>query len=241
MKAMIFAAGLGTRLKPITDKIPKALVSIGGKPLIQHTIENLKHFGFNEIIINVHHFADQIIEFVLSNNSFNIHIEFSEEKELLDTGGGIKKASNFFNDNKPFLVHNVDVLSNLDLRELYLYHIKSNNAATLACSVRQTSRYLLFNEDNMLRGWINKSNGQTKSAIPNFNPAKHIELAFSGIHILNSSILKDMKDFPDKFSIIDFYLSLCIKKPINAFYNTESRMIDVGKPDSLKEANNFLL
>ena len=124
MKAMIFAAGRGTRLKPITDKIPKALVSVGGKPLLQHTIEKLKHSGFNEIIINVHHFADQIIEFVLSNNSFDINIEFSEESELLDTGGGIKKASYFFNDSKPFLVHNVDVLSNINLNELYLFHKK---------------------------------------------------------------------------------------------------------------------
>jgi NDP-sugar pyrophosphorylase family protein len=240
MKAMIFAAGRGTRLKPITDKTPKALVSVGGKPLLQHTIEKLKHSGFNEIIINVHHFADQIIEFVLSNNSFNINIEFSEESELLDTGGGIKKASYFFNDSKPFLVHNVDVLSNINLNELYLFHKKSNSVATLACSPRQTSRYLLFNENNILKGWINKSNGQTKSAVPNFNPVNYKELAFSGIHVLNPSILKEMDKFPDKFSIIDFYLSLCNHKPINAFIPSESRMIDVGKPESLKEANNFL-
>ena len=240
MKAMIFAAGRGTRLRPITDKIPKALVSVGGKPLLQHTIEKLKHSGFNEIIINVHHFADQIIEFVLSNNSFDINIEFSEESELLDTGGGIKKASYFFNDSKPFLVHNVDVLSNINLNELYLFHNKSNSFATLACSPRQTSRYLLFNENNILKGWINKSNGQTKSAVPNFNPANYEELAFSGIHVLNPSILKEMDKFPDKFSVIDFYLSLCNHKPINAFIPSESRMIDVGKPESLKEANNFL-
>ena len=240
MKAMIFAAGRGTRLKPLTYKLQKALVSVGGKPLLQHTIEKLKQSGFDEIIINVHHFADQIIEFVLSNNSFDINIEFSEESELLDTGGGIKKASYFFNDSKPFLVHNVDVLSNINLNELYLFHKKSKSVATLACSPRQTSRYLLFNENNMLRGWINKSNGQTKSAVPNFNPANYKELAFSGIHVLNPSILKAINEFPDKFSVIDFYLSLCNHKPINAFIPSESRMIDVGKPESLKEANNFL-
>ena len=240
MKAMIFAAGRGTRLKPLTDKLPKALVSVGGKPLLQHTIEKLKQSGFNEIIINVHHFADQIIEFVLSNNSFNINIEFSEEKDLLDTGGGIKKASYFFSDNKPFLVHNVDILSNINLNELYLFHEKSNSVATLACSTRQTSRYLLFDENKILKGWINKSNGQTKSAVPNFNPANYKELAFSGIHVLNPSILKAMNEFPDKFSVIDFYLSLCNHKPINAFIPFETRMIDVGKPESLKEANNFL-
>ena len=238
---MIFAAGRGTRLKPITDKIPKALVSVVGKPLLQHTIEKLKQYGFNEIIINVHHFADQIIEFVLSNNSFNIKIEFSEESELLDTGGGIKKASYFFNDNKPFLVHNVDILSNINLNELYLFHKNSNSAATLACSVRQTSRYLLFNENNMLKGWINKSNGQTKSAVPNFNPVNYKELAFSGIHVLNPSLINEMNEFPDKFSIIDFYLSICYHKPIIAYNPLKTRMIDVGKPESLKEANKFLL
>lgn len=241
MKAMIFAAGRGTRLKPLTDKTPKALVTVGGKPLLQHTIEKLKQYGFNEIIINVHHFADQIIEFVLSNNSFNINIEFSEEKELLDTGGGIKKASYFFNDNKPFLVHNVDILSNINLNELYLFHKKSNSAATLTCSVRHTSRYLLFNENNLLQGWINKSNGLTKSPISNFNPADFKELAFSGIHVLNPSLINDMNEFPDKFSIIDFYLSICNHKPINSFNPLKTCMIDVGKPESLKKANNFLL
>src|SRR5690606_32019928 len=155
MKAMIFAAGMGTRLKPLTDTIPKALVPVGGKPLLQHIIEKLKRFGFNEIIINIHHFGQQIIDFVQENNSFDIRIEFSDEREqLLDTGGGIKKAAWFFDDNKPFLVHNVDILSNIDLQELYHFHLKNNTIATLLCSIRQTSRYLLFDTDNHLRGWI---------------------------------------------------------------------------------------
>src|SRR5690554_3270608 len=241
MKAMIFAAGLGTRLKPLTDNIPKALVTIGGKPLLQHTIEKLKQSGFDEIIINIHHFADQIIEFVLSKNSFNIKIEFSDEKnKLLDTGGGIKKASNFFNDNKPFLIHNVDILSNINLNELYHYHEKTNSAATLVCSERETSRYLLFDNNNMLKGWRNKSSGETKSPIPDFNPSQYKELAFSGIHILSASLLKNMIDFPDKFSIIDFYLSLSPHKQIVAYTHSDFHMIDVGKPESLKEAENFL-
>ena len=140
MKAMIFAAGLGTRLKPLTDNIPKALVTIGGKPLLQHTIEKLKSSGFDEIIINIHHFADQIVEFILSKNSFDIKIEFSDESnELLDTGGGIKKASHFFCDGEPFLIHNVDILSNINLNDLYLFHNSSNSIATLVCSKRKTS------------------------------------------------------------------------------------------------------
>lgn len=240
MKAMIFAAGFGTRLKPLTDTMPKALVKVGGKPLLQHTIEKLKHSGFNEIIINIHHYSDQIVEFVLSNNSFNIKIEFSQETELLDTGGGIKKASHFFNDNKPFLVHNVDILSNINLNELYLFHEKSNSAVTLVCSERQSSRYLLFNQNNMLKGWINKSSGLIKSNCSNFNPAIYKELAFSGIHVLNTSILKEINEFPDKFSIIDFYMSICKHIPVIAYNPSGTEMIDVGKPESLKEANNFL-
>lgn len=241
MKAMIFAAGLGTRLKPITDSLPKALVPVGGKPLLQHTIEKLKQSGFDEIIINIHHFADQIIEFVVSNNSFNIKIEFSKENELLDTGGGIKKASHFFNDHKPFLIHNVDILSNINLNEFYNKHESSNSVASLVCSERQTSRYLLFNKNNHLKGWINKTSGEVKSPISQFNPIEYKELAFSGIHIMNTSILKEMIEYPDKFSIIDFYLSICNHKPITAYSPSDSRMIDVGKLDSLELAENFLL
>lgn len=174
---MIFAAGLGTRLKPLTDTMPKALVPVGGKPLLQHTIEKLKAAGFDEIIINVHHFAEQIIEFVEVNHDFGIHIGSSDEREkLLDTGGGIKKTSPFFNDNKPFLVHNVDILSNIDLQKLYEAHthshfpdpgqqtgqqplhgtelqpIQRNPIATLVCSERKTSCYLLFDNNSHLKG-----------------------------------------------------------------------------------------
>ena len=132
MKAMIFAAGLGTRLKPLTDNIPKALVPVAGKPLLQHTIEKLKQSGFDEIIINIHHFGQQIIDFVQENHLFDIRIEFSDEREqLLDTGGGIKKAAWFFDDNEPFLIHNVDILSNVNLHDLYHFHLKNNTAATL--------------------------------------------------------------------------------------------------------------
>ena len=153
---MIFAAGLGTRLKPLTDDRPKAMVEVNGKPLIQHIIEKLTANGFDEIIVNVHHFAEQIIDFLHENNNFGIRIEISDERGmLLETGGGIKKAAHFFDDGKPFLVHNVDIFSNADLRELYNHHIESSSAATLLVSDRKSSRNLLFNDDMRLCGWQN--------------------------------------------------------------------------------------
>ncbi|MDD3541727.1 MAG: sugar phosphate nucleotidyltransferase, partial [Petrimonas sp.] len=170
MKAMIFAAGLGTRLKPLTDTMPKALVPVAGKPLLWHTIQKLKAAGFDEIIINVHHFAGQIRQYIQDNNRFGIRIEFSDETQaLLDTGGGIKKASWFFDDEKPFLIHNVDILSDIDLQNLYHFHTNSNSVATLVVSERKTSRYLLFDKNNHLAGWINEKSGETKSPFSDFN------------------------------------------------------------------------
>jgi NDP-sugar pyrophosphorylase family protein len=241
MKAMIFAAGLGTRLKPLTGTMPKAMVPIGGKPLIQHIIEKLKEAQFNEIIINVHHFADQIIDFVRVNNNFDVRIEFSDERnQLLDTGGGIKKASWFFDDNQPFLIHNVDILSNVNLVELYASHQKSDAMATLLVSNRKTSRYLLFNDENCFCGWINKQTGETKSPFSSFNPAKYHELAFSGIHVLSPAVFSLMNDFSDRFSIIDFYLSACDKVDIRAYAPDSLLLLDVGKIDSLKEAEEMV-
>lgn len=263
---MIFAAGLGTRLKPLTDTLPKALVPVGGKPLLQHTIEKLKTAGFDEIIINVHHFAEQIIVFVEANHRFDIHIAFSDEREkLLDTGGGIKKAAPFFNDNQPFLVHNVDILSNIDVRKLYntsAQHVQtdssipqsglnrppaaeiapnqSNTIATLVCSERKTSRYLLFDNDNHLKGWINEKTGEMKSPFPDFDPQHYRKLAFAGIQILHPNIFQYMTDFPDRFSIIDYYLSICDKENIACYIPDNLQLIDVGKTDSLHEATQFL-
>lgn len=166
MKAMVFAAGMGTRLRPLTDSMPKALVPVAGKPLLQHTIEKLKASGFNEIIINVHHFADRVIDFVRANDDFGIRIEFSDESEkLLDTGGGIKLASWFFDDGQPFLIHNVDILSNIDLTKLVKHYRDSNSVATLVCSERETSRYLLFDGSNRLQAWVNEKTGEVKSPV----------------------------------------------------------------------------
>ncbi len=238
---MIFAAGLGTRLRPLTDTLPKALVPVAGKPLLQHIIGKLKHAGFNEIIINIHHFGQQIIDFVETNHYFDIRIEFSDERDqLLDTGGAIKKAAWFFDDGKPFLVHNVDILSNIDLAGLYQAHRKNNPLATLVCSERQTTRYLLFDNEDHLQGWINESTGEIKSPLPDLNSQQTRKLAFSGIHVLNPSIFSDMTDLPDRFPVIDFYLSLCHREKIACFIPPGLQLIDVGKMNSLDEAAVFL-
>ncbi len=238
---MIFAAGLGTRLKPLTNTIPKALVEVGGKPLLQHTIEKLTSAGFDEIIINIHHFGQQIINFIEENSRFGIRIEFSDEREqLLDTGGGIRKAAWFFDDNKPFLVHNVDIISSIDLGEVVNHHASNNVMATLVCSRRETNRYLLFDKENHLSGWINKHTGETKSPHAGFHPSNYTHLAFSGIQMLHPDLLREMASFPDKFPIIDFYLSMCATHTITAYQPTTGNILDVGKPDSIQQAAQFL-
>ena len=240
MKAMILAAGLGTRLKPFTNNTPKALVPILGTPVIEHVILKLKSQGFNEIIINIHHFADQIINFIKSKNYFDIRIEFSDEREkLLDTGGAIKKASWFFDTNEPVLIHNADIISNVDLSAVYESHVQSKKIATLVVNERETSRYLFFDQKNNLKGWINEKDGKVVSS-SEFNPLIHKKLAFFGIHVLSKNAVSSMKDFPDKFSIISFYLSLCDSKSIGAYIAKDHYMVDVGKLTSLNKAEEFL-
>ena len=237
---MIFAAGLGTRLKPITDSIPKALVPVNGKPLLQLIIEKLKLAGFTEIIVNVHHFPDQIIEFLKENNNFGIRIEVSDERdELLDTGGGIRKAAWFFDDGKPFLVHNVDILSNIDLNELYKVHLTSNSLATLVVSKRDTFRYLLFNQNLRLCGWINEKTGETKP-VGFYKTNSHLKLAFSGIQVLSPQIFDLMNELNPKFPVMDFYLSNAQTSIINGFVPDSFSMLDVGKLNVLDEAEKFV-
>jgi len=241
MKALIFAAGLGTRLKPITDNLPKALVPIAGKPLLEHVIQKLKAQGFDEILINVHHFPDQIINFVKVNNAFDIRIEISDERELLlDTGGGIKNAASFFDDNKPFLVHNVDILSTLNLNELYHQHLRTNPLATLVVSKRDTSRYLLFDDDLRLRGWINEKTGETKP-LDFQHPERFAKFAFSGIQVLSPHVFNIMESYPQKFPIMDFYLENMKQNNILSFVPVDYKMIDVGKLNVLEEAEKFVV
>jgi len=240
MRAMIFAAGLGTRLKPITDSIPKALVPINGKPLLQLIIEKLKKSGFDEIIVNVHHFPDQIIDFLKANNNFGIRIEVSDERnQLLDTGGGIRKAKHFFDDGQPFLVHNVDILSDVDLQELFQHHLAADSLATLVVSKRDTFRYLLFNDDQRLCGWINEKTGETKpigfNDISGFN-----KLAFAGIQVLSPRVFELMETLDAKFPIMDFYLSNAQTQVIKGFIPTDFHMLDVGKLNVLDEAERFV-
>jgi len=237
---MIFAAGLGTRLKPLTDHMPKALVPVAGKPMLEHVIGKLKASGFDEIVINVHHFAQQIIDFLKANNNFGIKIWISDETdELLDTGGGIKKAASYF--DKPFLVHNADILSNVDLKAMYDYHLTSDNDATLLVSPRKTVRYLLFDEQNHLQGWVNKDTLQTKPEGFVYQPEVQKEYAFGGIHIISPTLFNYMRDdWTGKFPIMDFYLKTCHEARIGGYVKEDLQLIDIGKPDTLAKAEDFI-
>ena len=228
MKAMIFAAGLGTRLRPLTDNMPKALVPVAGKPMLQHVIERMKAAGFNEITINIHHFGEQIIDFVQANQQFGITIHISDERgELLDTGGGIKKARPFLDGDEPFLVHNADILTDVDLHKLYQHHLTNNADATLLVSQRNTSRYLLFDNDNRLKGWVNKTTGEVKPQGFSYNENKLSELAFGGIHIISPRLfhLLEGEQWQGKFSIISFYLSICFSVSFTSITSLDTNFI----------------
>lgn len=240
MKAMIFAAGLGTRLRPLTDKVPKALVSIHGKTLLERTILKLKEAGIDEIIINVHHFSEQIVWFLKEKNNFGIHIELSDESDrLLDTGGGIKKVAHFLNDGHPFLIHNVDILSNIDIELLLEYHCSDcNRLSTLVVSPRDTYRYLLFNDEQMLRGWVNIRTHETRPT-PNLDDTQLHKLAFAGIQMVSPAIFKLMEKEKDKFPIMEFYLKHCLSQEIAGYVPDNFKILDVGKPDAIAKAENF--
>lgn len=240
MNAFIFAAGLGTRLKPLTDTIPKALVPVGGKPLLAHVIEKLKAANCKKIVINIHHFGEMIIDYVQSENNFGVDIIFSDERQmLLETGGAIKHAVDLLGD-EPFLIHNVDILSNVDLKTLWNEHINSNSAATLLVSKRNSSRALLFNSEGNLTAWTNKTTGEVKTPYENIDIANLEEFAFSGIHIFSPGLFKYFGEYPEKFSIIDFYLNTCKAETIKAFTQDGLQLLDVGKLDSLEKAEEFI-
>lgn len=233
---MIFAAGLGTRLRPLTNDKPKALVQVEGMPLLEILIRRLIWFGVDEIIVNVHHFSDQIISFLKANKNFNINIQVSDESELLlDTGGGLKKAAPFFDDN-PFLVINTDIISNLNLKAFYSYHLRNQGIATIATRNRSTSRYFLFNELQELVGWTNVKTKEIKTSKPSH---LQIKRAFSGIHIISPKLFEY---FPDEaiFSIVDVYLHAAKTESIYSFEHDEDLWIDVGKIPELEKAKTFL-
>jgi len=238
MQAMIFAAGLGTRLRPITDTKPKALVSVGGKTLLERVITNLKAAGATRIVVNVHHFAQQIVDYLKENDNFGADIRISDESAcLLETGGGIKHARELFRDDEPILIHNVDILSNVDLADFYQKTV--NEDALLLVSERKTKRYLMFSDEMLLRGWTNIETKEIRSPFSP-NELKSMSLyAFAGIHVLSPRLFPMMDQFPEKFSIIDFYLKLCKEKQIKGFVKDDLRLIDVGKQDTLAAAEQL--
>lgn len=241
MKALVVAAGLGSRLKPLTDSIPKALVSVNGTPLLELVCKKLIAAGFDEIIINVHHFADQIIDFIEQNNHFGVRIEISDERQrLLDTGGAIKKASWFFDDERPFLVHNVDIVSDANLKELYRVHQEKQVAATLLVSKRETARYLLFDKEMKLKAWTNLQTKEIRTSFSEIDVNKLSMFAFGGIHVISPVLLSQMNVWPEKFSIIDFYLSAAIATSISAYQPKEINWFDVGKLDAIHAAEAWL-
>ncbi|MCK9401835.1 MAG: sugar phosphate nucleotidyltransferase [Chitinophagaceae bacterium] len=233
MKAMIFAAGLGSRLKPWTDAHPKALVLVNGKSLLQRNIRYLQNHGIFEVIINVHHFADQIVDAVEKNNGWGSAITISDETDaVLETGGGLQKASWYFEGEADFVVMNVDILTDMDLSAMIRQQRQLHSLATLAVSDRNTSRYFLFDKEAVLSGWRNVINGEEKIVR---NADILIQKAFSGIQVINSSLLSLIKE-EGKFSMVAVYLDLAKDHIILSYDHTGTHMIDVGKPESILKA-----
>ena len=249
---MIFAAGLGTRLKPLTDTLPKALVPLAGKALLQWQIEKLKAAGITDIVINVHHFPDMIINYLKENNNFGCNIQVSDERDmLLETGGGLRKAEallssevqDFRNSGEGILICNVDILSNIDIPTL-LKAYNPNEMGVVVVSKRETQRYLLFNEENRLCGWTNIATGEVRGPIADCqSPIANRQLAVSGMQVLNPRIFDRMDEVVklkgEKFSLIDLYLSIAQKEILRAYIPENYRMMDVGKIDQISEAESF--
>lgn len=238
-QAMVFAAGLGTRLKPLTDSMPKALVRVGGEPLLWHIVMKLKGAGYERIVVNVHHFAQQIVDYLQQNNNLGIDIRISDETSgLLETGGGIRKALSLFEPDSPILIHNVDILSNLDLDELTRFDQAPD--ALLVVSRRQTKRYLLFDEESILDGWTNIETGEVKSPYKGVDPSAMKQLAFSGIHVIWPRVFPLLETMPERFGIIDFYLKYCHQCAFVGYEKRDLRLMDVGKLDTLDQAETFI-
>ena len=246
-QAMILAAGLGTRLKPLTDTMPKALVPVGGKPLLEWNIRKLQAQGYDRFVINIHHFAQQIRDYVAQQDYAPL-VHFSDEtNQLLETGGGLKHAQDLFSDEEPILIHNVDILDNVDYGWFARQH-QSDEDAVLLVSQRKTKRYLLFDNAMHLMGWKNIETGEIKSPyeyVRRTGLSQHGEplnmFAFSGIHSFSPRLFPLMDRFPDRFSIIDFYLSVCHRSHIVGLVKPDLNVLDVGKLDSLEQAEKFLL
>ncbi len=268
-QAMIFAAGLGTRLKPLTDTMPKALVPVGGEPLLKRVLFRLRDAGFTRLVVNVHHFASQITDYLNANGNFGLDISVSDETEaLLDTGGGLRKAQGLFDPQYPILIHNVDILSNVELDRFYgadwqmaCPHGSGDSQAVgarLLVSWRVTQRYLVFDAQMRLVGWVNLATGEVRT--PYNDVARQLRqlnypvavgnqplvvagglhlYAFSGIHAFSPALFERMAQWPDKFPIMDFYLKVCADTPVMGYVKPDLRLMDVGKMETLGEAEAF--
>jgi NDP-sugar pyrophosphorylase family protein len=235
---MLFAAGLGTRLKPFTDSHPKALAPVNGKPLLQRNIEYMKSYGIEDFIINTHHFAEQIVEFLDAHDNFNARITLSYEPgEPLETGGGLKKAAWFFKgDQKPFLVMNADILTNLDLGAIVHYHETHKPLATLAVTHRKSTRNFLFDDAMRLCGWTNLQTGEKRMSRPYTDDLQ--PLAFTTVHVIDPAIFPLITQ-EGKFSIIDTYLDLARDHDIRGYLHDQDIVVDVGRPESIAEAERY--
>ncbi|MDR2448425.1 MAG: membrane protein insertion efficiency factor YidD [Prevotellaceae bacterium] len=233
MKAMILAAGLGTRLGALTAQKPKALASIQGRTLLEIVLRKLAAHGFDEIIINVHHFAGQIKAYLAAHRNFGLHLELSDESgQLLDTGGGVRKAAWFFDDGQPFLVHNVDIVSDIDLAQVYAAHRASGAMATLCCTARPSSRHFLFNAEGRLCGWQNVKTGERKITVDAPPPLQ--PMAFNGIHVIDPALVARMPQ-SGAFSIVDAYLHLSPHALITCFAAPHACITDAGTPEALAQ------
>ncbi len=234
MKAMIFAAGLGTRLRPLTNDRPKALVEFKGRPLLEHTIEKLRKAGVDHVVVNVHHFADKVIDF-LNSKDFGVKISISDERnELLDTGGGLRKAADLLG-NEPFFIHNVDILSDIDLSTMMTAHIESKAIATIAIRKTEADRYFMQNNDNQLCGWGNNNTGEQKICKQSDNLEK---IAFTGIHIVSGDFFKYIQQ-EGAVSIVDAYLKAAKEETIFCYNCNDNNWMDVGTPEMLSQAEKI--
>jgi MurNAc alpha-1-phosphate uridylyltransferase len=236
MKALLLSAGLGSRLKPFTDKHPKALAPVHGRSLLEWNIRNLQRFGIFDIVVNVHHFASQIIDVLHKESGYGSRFEISDESDtVLETGGGLKKAAPFFNLEQNLLVMNVDMLTNADIGNMISLHEQSDRLATLAVQQRTSSRYFLFDENMRLGGWENTLTGERK---PSTITGNLKQFAFSGIQVLSTEIFKKITQ-EGKFSLVDVYLNLCTTENIGGLDHTGDLLLDVGKPDSIARAETL--
>lgn len=241
MIALVFAAGHGLRLKPITDNLPKALVKVGTKPMLHRVICKIRDAGFDRVVVNVHHFPEMIEDYLRSID-IGIRVDISREDspEPLETGGGIKHAAKFLSSAEGrFLVHNTDILSDLDIRSL-MAAVKPDSLSTLVVEEKEADRCLLFDDEMLLCGWMNVKTGEVKSPYPDFKPQNYRKYSFCGIHVMSEDVFRLMESWPDRFGIIDFYLKNCRERKIRGVVAPDLHMVDIGSPETLERANQYL-